>query len=97
MLSSSESKPVTLMRIFPAQVGKCTLNMLKGYLRQYFRNGTSPAAGTVCTPDNPLFPSSNAQNSTNTTGRELDARSELVRAGRAISEAYRRVAAAAVL
>ncbi|KAJ7152023.1 Alpha/Beta hydrolase protein, partial [Mycena filopes] len=29
-----------------------------GYLQQYFVNGTLPDAGTVCTPDDPLFPSS---------------------------------------
>ncbi|KAF7350293.1 AB hydrolase-1 domain-containing protein [Mycena venus] len=62
-----------------------------GYLRQYFRNGTLPAIGTVCTPDNPLFPSSN---STDLSGRDLTSRSEMLHAGRAISDVYHRITSA---
>ncbi|KAJ6566157.1 TAP-like protein-domain-containing protein [Mycena capillaripes] len=58
-----------------------------GHLGQYFRNGTLPAQGTVCSPDDPLFPSNNAD----VLGRDVNRPSELLRAGRAIGEAYRRV------
>ncbi|KAJ7186580.1 Alpha/Beta hydrolase protein [Mycena filopes] len=60
-----------------------------GYLRQYFVNGTLPDAGTACTPDDPLFPST-AANSTTSTRRNL--RSNLLEAGRAIGRAQRRSA-----
>ncbi|KAJ7160625.1 Alpha/Beta hydrolase protein [Mycena crocata] len=61
------------------------------YLRQYFRNGTLPAPGTVCKPDGVLFPSNNSTANA-TVGRELDSRAELLNAGRTIGEALRRVA-----
>ncbi|KAJ7700754.1 TAP-like protein-domain-containing protein [Mycena rosella] len=60
-----------------------------GYLREYFQNGTFPAPGTVCQPDNVLFPPTNG-----TTARGLDARrEELLIAGRTIGQAMRRVTA----
>ncbi|KAF7342612.1 AB hydrolase-1 domain-containing protein [Mycena sanguinolenta] len=34
------------------------------HMRQYFQNGTLPAAGTVCSPDQELFPSSSSSNAT---------------------------------
>ncbi|KAJ7753230.1 hypothetical protein B0H16DRAFT_1690860 [Mycena metata] len=57
-----------------------------GYLREYFVNGTLPEVGTVCTPNSPLFPSSEG-NSTASGRRDLKS-SE---AGRAIGAAQRRV------
>ncbi|KAJ7328465.1 hypothetical protein DFH08DRAFT_967582 [Mycena albidolilacea] len=40
-----------------------------GYLREYFRDGTPPAAMTVCFADDPIFPSTGADNSTDVQGR----------------------------
>ncbi|KAJ7030780.1 Alpha/Beta hydrolase protein [Mycena alexandri] len=57
-----------------------------GYLREYFVNGTLPEVGTVCTPNAPVFPSSEG-NSTASGRRDLKS-SE---AGRAIGAAQRRV------
>ncbi|KAJ7151960.1 TAP-like protein-domain-containing protein [Mycena filopes] len=56
-----------------------------GYLRKYFVNGTLPEVGTVCTPDDPLFPSNFTRR-----GLALDERSRLLEAGRAIGTAHRR-------
>ncbi|KAJ7115336.1 TAP-like protein-domain-containing protein [Mycena epipterygia] len=58
------------------------------HLRAYFVNGTLPAAGTVCSPDGVLFPSSNG---TDVSSRELGSREELLQAGRIIGRAARRV------
>ncbi|KAJ6554854.1 hypothetical protein B0H19DRAFT_1263146 [Mycena capillaripes] len=62
-----------------------------GYLGQYFRNGTLPPGGTVCSPDDPLFPSNNAGNSADVLQRDVERPSELLRAGGAIGKAYRRI------
>ncbi|KAJ7795162.1 Alpha/Beta hydrolase protein [Mycena olivaceomarginata] len=63
------------------------------YLRAYFRNGTLPTKGTVCTPDSPIFPA--AVNATQIGAkRDIvvdDSQEELKRAGRALREAVRRV------
>jgi hypothetical protein len=63
------------------------------YLRAYFRNGTLPTKGTVCTPDSPIFPA--AVNTTQIGAKRDvvvdDSQDELKRAGRALREAMRHV------
>ncbi|KAJ7700765.1 alpha/beta-hydrolase [Mycena rosella] len=60
-----------------------------GYLREYFQNGTLPAPGTMCQPDDVLFPPTNG-----TATRGLDAhREELLMAGRTVGQAMRRATA----
>ncbi|KAJ7799196.1 TAP-like protein-domain-containing protein [Mycena olivaceomarginata] len=63
------------------------------YLRAYFRNGTLPTKGTVCTPDSAIFPA--AVNATQIGAKRDvvvdDSQEELKRAWRALREAVRRV------